>query len=67
MPKMKTHSGAKHRFFVTGTGKYMRSKGNRRHLKAHKSRRVRALDEKKFPVARTHWRKLKILLPYGVP
>ncbi len=65
---MKTHSGAKHRFFVTGSGKYMRSKGNRRHLKMHKSRRVRALDEKKFPVAPTHTRKLRVvLLPYGVP
>ena len=32
MPKMKTHSGAKKRFRVTGTGKVMRQRANRRHL-----------------------------------
>ncbi|MBL8931518.1 MAG: 50S ribosomal protein L35 [Kineosporiaceae bacterium] len=32
MPKMKTHSGAKKRFRVTGAGKLMREQANRRHL-----------------------------------
>jgi len=32
MPKMKTHSGAKKRFRVTGSGKVMREQANRRHL-----------------------------------
>ncbi len=32
MPKMKTHSGAKKRFKITGTGKLMREQANRRHL-----------------------------------
>ena len=32
MPKMKTHSGAKKRFKVTGSGKIMREQANRRHL-----------------------------------
>ena len=32
MPKMKTHSGTKTRFRVTGTGKIMREQANRRHL-----------------------------------
>ena len=32
MPKMKTHSGAKKRFRLTGTGKVMREQANRRHL-----------------------------------
>jgi large subunit ribosomal protein L35 len=36
MPKMKTHSGAKKRFRVTGTGKLMREQANRRHLLEHK-------------------------------
>jgi large subunit ribosomal protein L35 len=31
MPKMKTHSGAKKRFRVTGTGKIMRRRANRQH------------------------------------
>jgi large subunit ribosomal protein L35 len=37
MPKMKTHSGAKKRFRVTGTGKIMRRRANRQHLFEHKS------------------------------
>jgi len=36
MPKMKTHSGAKKRFKITGTGKLMREQANRRHLLEHK-------------------------------
>ena len=37
MPKNKTHSGAKKRFRVTGTGKIMRGQAGRRHLLEHKS------------------------------
>ncbi|GAA4762676.1 MULTISPECIES: 50S ribosomal protein L35 [Micrococcaceae] len=36
MPKMKTHSGAKKRFRVTGSGKLMRQQANRRHYLEHK-------------------------------
>jgi len=36
MPKMKTHSGAKKRFRLTGSGKLMREQANRRHLLEHK-------------------------------
>ena len=32
MPKMKTHSGAKKRFKLTGSGKLKREQANRRHL-----------------------------------
>ena len=39
MPKQKTHSGAKKRFKVTGTGKIMRPKGGKRHNMEHKSQR----------------------------
>ena len=31
MPKMKTHSGAKKRFRLTGTGKVMREQADGRH------------------------------------
>ena len=45
MPKMKTHSGAKKRFRVTGSGKIMREKANKRHLLEGKSsRRTRRLS-----------------------
>ncbi|MBI1377449.1 MAG: 50S ribosomal protein L35 [Frankiales bacterium] len=32
MPKQKTHSGAKKRFKVTGSGKILHERTNRRHL-----------------------------------
>jgi large subunit ribosomal protein L35 len=45
MPKMKTHSGAKKRFRVTGSGKIMREKAGKRHLNEHKpSTRTRRLS-----------------------
>jgi large subunit ribosomal protein L35 len=37
MPKMKTHSGAKKRFKVTGTGKIIHKKANRGHIMEKKS------------------------------
>ncbi|MBA8795299.1 large subunit ribosomal protein L35 [Friedmanniella endophytica] len=36
MPKMKTHSGAKKRFKVTGSGKIMARQGGKAHLNEHK-------------------------------
>jgi len=45
VPKMKTHSGAKKRFKVTGSGKLMREQSNNQHLFEHKSsRRKRKLN-----------------------
>ncbi len=44
MPKQKTHSGAKKRYKVTGTGKIVRERANRRHLfEAKSSTRTRRL------------------------
>ncbi|MGZ4289716.1 MAG: 50S ribosomal protein L35 [Gaiellaceae bacterium] len=37
MPKQKTHSGAKKKFKVTGTGKLTRRSANQSHLLEHKS------------------------------
>ena len=40
MPKMKTHSGAKKTFRVTGSGKIMHERAGKRHLLERKSSRV---------------------------
>ena len=40
MPKQKTHSGAKKRFKVTGSGKLLFQRAGKRHLLEHKSSRV---------------------------
>nr|WP_076388924.1 50S ribosomal protein L35 [Vaginimicrobium propionicum] len=45
MPKMKTHSGAKKRFKVSGTGKLMHKRAGKAHLNEHKpSTRTRRLS-----------------------
>ena len=62
MPKMKTHSGAKKRFRVTGSGKIMHEQANRRHLLEHKtSRRTRRLAVDQV-VAPSDVKKIKKLL-----
>jgi large subunit ribosomal protein L35 len=46
MPKQKTHSGAKKRFKVTGSGKLMKQQANMRHnLEGKSSRRTRRLNQ----------------------
>ena len=62
MPKTKTHSGAKKRFKLTGSGKVMRRRANRGHLFEHKSSRVtrRLYDE--VPVAHSDLKEIKKLL-----
>ena len=39
MPKQKTHSGAKKRFKITGSGKLKKQQANMRHNLEHKSSR----------------------------
>ena len=62
MPKNKTHSGAKKRFRITGSGKVMREQANKRHLLEHKSsRRTRRISTDQ-PVAAVDVPKIKKLL-----
>ena len=62
MPKQKTHSGAKKRFKVTGSGKITHEQAGRRHLMEVKSsRRTRRLDADKI-VAPADLKKVKRLL-----
>ena len=66
MPKIKTHKGAKDRFHITGTGKLMRVKGPKSHLRRNKSNRPKRLFVWTIPVHSSDVRRIKRLLPYGV-
>ncbi len=46
MPKMKTHSGSKKRFKVTGTGKVRRFHANSSHLMRKKSKKTKKVLSK---------------------
>ncbi|MET0741565.1 MAG: 50S ribosomal protein L35 [Candidatus Nanopelagicales bacterium] len=62
MPKNKTHSGAKKRFRVTGSGKVMRERANVRHLFEYKpSTRTRRLAGD-VEVSKADVKKMKKLL-----
>jgi large subunit ribosomal protein L35 len=62
MPKMKTHSGAKKRFRVTGTGKIVRRRANRAHYLEHKSsRRTRRLANEVTLASADQKKMLKLL------
>ena len=66
MPKLKTHKGAKSRFHITGTGKLLRTKGMKSHLRRKKSARVKRLFDEMIPVSAVDRKRIKRLIPYGV-
>jgi large subunit ribosomal protein L35 len=67
MPKLKTHKGAKRRFYITGTGKVMHRKGSRSHLRLRKSKRVRGAITGKLMASAPMQARVHRLLPYGLP
>ena len=62
MPKMKTHSGSKKRFRLTGSGKVMREQANARHLLEHKSSRRTSRLAADLEVAPADTKRIKRLL-----
>jgi large subunit ribosomal protein L35 len=66
MPKIKTHKGAQSRFHITGTGKLMRTKGPKSHLRRRKTKRTKRLFDEKIPISASDKARIKRLLPYGV-
>jgi large subunit ribosomal protein L35 len=66
MPKLKTHKGAKSRFHITGTGKIMRIKGPKSHLRLKKAKRVREQFDQKMELSAADRKRISRLIPYGV-
>ena len=62
MQNMKTHSGAKKRFRLTGTGKVMREQAGGRHLLEHKSSRFTRSIANDVQVSKPDAKKVKKLL-----
>ena len=65
MPKVKTSSGAKKKFKVTGTGKLLRRNAGQSHNLEHKSPKRKREFSKELPVARANARTVKKLLGKG--
>jgi large subunit ribosomal protein L35 len=65
MPKIKTHKGARSRFHITGSGKLMRTKGGKSHLRRNKSKAVKRLYAETIAVSSVDRARVKRLIPYG--
>ena len=65
MPKLKTHKGAKSRFHVTGSGKIMRVKGPKSHLRTKKAKRVKSLFDEMIEVHPSDRKRVSRLLAHG--
>ncbi len=63
MPKLKSHSGAKKRFEMTGRGKLSRNKAYKGHLNEHKSPARRRRHAGKGLVAKSDLKLVRKLLP----
>jgi len=66
MPKIKTHKGAQSRFHITGSGKIMRVKCGKSHLRRRKAKRTKRLYDETIPISPSDRARIKRLLPYGV-
>jgi large subunit ribosomal protein L35 len=63
--KMKTYKAAAKRFRVTGSGKIVRTKGGKSHLRRRKSKRTKALLSKMLVVETAgDRRRIKRMAPY---
>ena len=66
MPKIKTHKATSKRFKYTGSGKLMRTKIGKSHLRRKKNRRVKYLFDSMLEVTANGDRKrVQKLIPYA--
>ncbi len=66
MPKIKTHKSTAKRFKYTGSGKLMRTKIGKSHLRRKKSKRVKVLFDTMIEVtANGEKKRIQKLIPYA--
>jgi large subunit ribosomal protein L35 len=66
VPKLKTNKSASKRFHITGSGKIMRTRGGKSHLRRNKRPSVTRAYAEMAAVDSTDTKKVKRLLPYGL-
>ena len=65
VPKVKTHKGAAKRFQFSGSGKVMRTRHMKSHLRRNKSARTKREFDEMLVVARSDSKRIARLIPYG--
>ncbi|HZY79002.1 MAG TPA: 50S ribosomal protein L35 [Cyclobacteriaceae bacterium] len=66
MPKLKTKSGAKKRFKMTGTGKIKRKNAFKNHILTKKETKQKRRLSHKSVVNKADERNIKLMFPYGI-
>ncbi len=64
MNKMKTHSGSKKRFKITGTGKVSRTQAGKKHILTKKSRKRKNDLGKSIVASKANEATIKAMIPY---
>lgn len=65
MPKLKTHKATARRISVTGTGKLIRTRFGKSHLRRNRSKRAKREYDEMMPVSPADEKRIRRLLPYA--
>jgi large subunit ribosomal protein L35 len=65
MPKVKTHKATARRFQVSGSGRLLRTRHGKSHLRRNRSDRAKREYDEMQPVARADQPRVRLLLPYA--
>ena len=65
MPKLKTHKATARRFQVSGSGKLMRTRHGKSHLRRNRSKRAKREYDEMFAVAKVDVPRIQKLIPYA--
>ena len=66
MPKIKTYKGAAKRFKLTGSGKLVRTKGGKSHLRRRRAKRAKKMYSRTLVVdTPAEVKRVKRLIPYA--
>ncbi len=65
MPKLKTHKGTARRMQFSGSGKLMRTRQGKSHLRRNRSKRAARDYDEMFVVSKADVPRLKRLMPYA--
>jgi len=65
MPKMKTHKGTARRMQLSGSGKLMRTRQGKSHLRRNRSKRAAREYDEMFVVSKADVKRLRRLVPYA--
>ncbi len=65
MPKLKTHKATARRITVTGSGKLVRTRWGKSHLRRNRSKRAKREYDEMMPVSKADEKRIRRLLPYA--